>query len=91
MQQFKVLAIDDHPEEVDAVKSFLEGREMPVQVVTSADEALSLLRYQASEIFAVLLDFNLPDQKGDEMIGEIYKMNPDTSVVMLSGDADLPA
>lgn len=84
-QTFKILIVDDHPLVIMATKELLA--EMPgIQVVGSAGtgrKCLELITTLEPDI--VLLDFQLPDQFGDEVAKLIKEINPQIHVIIFTG------
>lgn len=80
-----VLLIDDHPLILSAMKNIVGGLEgvQTVQGVETAYEARELLRCQA-ELNLVLLDLQLGDEDGFDLLVELRHDHPDLPVVVVS-------
>lgn len=80
----KVLIVDDHRELRD-VLSILLGESYEI---TQADSAAALLKAMAQDQpDVVLLDVELPDGNGLEILPQLKKRWPDTEVIVLTGAA----
>jgi signal transduction histidine kinase/response regulator of citrate/malate metabolism len=82
-----VLAVDDFVQIADIIKAYLQHRCLKTLTAGSVAEFRQTLKQVP--IALVLLDINLPDGNGMELIPEIKAVNPDTAVIMLSGMTDL--
>ena len=83
-----VLLVEDHPANVTLIrKVFARRPDVELLVATRGDEAVRIARHARPDL--VLLDLNLPDLGGDEVLSTI-RDDPacaHTRVVMISGDA----
>jgi CheY-like chemotaxis protein len=85
MPQKKVLVVDDDHLICWALEKEFAGLGLSTQVANNGEEALSELRRQAYDI--VFLDIHLPDRNGMTLLGEIERTSPDTTIIIMSGDA----
>ncbi len=79
-----VLLVDDHPFVREGIRSFLSDQP-GFQVVAEAsngDEALHLSEKLRPDF--VLLDINMPDVNGIEILGNLRRSVPDTKVLVLT-------
>lgn len=81
----KVLLVDDHPLILSALKAMVENLVPGVQVnaVASAREARLCLHAQPDHDL-MLLDLQLGDANGFDLLTEVRRSDPDLSVVVLS-------
>jgi len=85
-KELKVLIIDDD----DVMRSFLRMmlREAKVEYIdevgTAAKANKVIIKNKYNLIF---LDINLPDIDGVKFIADIKQKSPDTSIIMISGEA----
>ncbi|WP_417909314.1 response regulator [Candidatus Electronema sp. PJ] len=82
-----VLAVDDFVQIADIIRAYLQHRCLKTLTAGSVAEFKQVLRQ--APVALVLLDINLPDGSGVDLIPEIKAVNPDTAVIMLSGVTDL--
>lgn len=80
----KILMVDDKIKNITATKRFLEMNLFDVDTAQSSAEALSLLKKQ--EYALVLLDYDMPEMKGDTLASMIREAYPTQQVAMFSCD-----
>ena len=81
----RVLLVDDEEEFVEALAQRLEIREFDVTTATSGAEALD--RIAEKEIDLVILDVQMPEVDGLEVLQKIKQRKPLIEVIMLTGHA----
>lgn len=84
----KVMLVDDHASFRQAI-AFILGRKASIDVVAQAgtlDEARQLLSEQAVDVAVV--DFNLPDGSGTEIVEHLRHLNPRGSALLLTASVD---
>ena len=81
----RVLLVDDEEEFVEALAQRLEIREFDVTTATSGTEALD--RIAEKEIDLVILDVQMPEVDGLEVLQKIKQTKPLIEVIMLTGHA----
>src|SRR5512138_2248419 len=87
-KQIKVLIVDDHPGVRVGIKRLLQTAEDMVVVGEGVNgaEAIELVATQTSDI--LLLDIELPDQRGDAVMRHIHNTYPDMKVLAVSSYSD---
>lgn len=86
--RFRVLVVDDEGAFRTALGRRLREMGFEAETVASGEEAISTSRKAASEgpsFDAVLLDLWMPDRNGIETLEELKKIDPNLSVVAISG------
>ncbi len=92
-----IICVDDEPAVLDSLKIELKkalADECIIETAEGGEDALELvaeLQEDKYEVALVLSDYIMPDIKGDELLGRIHKMSPQTLKIMLTGQADLEA
>lgn len=85
---FRVLAIDDHRVLIDALAIFVndvDGMDMlPPQTTAEA----GLAQAKADKPDAVIVDLNLPDRHGIDLIGDLKAIDPGVSILVLTALKD---
>lgn len=81
--QARVLVVDDDAKVVKVVDTFLAS--LGFDVTTAGNGARAEAVFETSNFDLVLLDLNLPDLSGLELLSKFKNRDENTSVVMLSG------
>jgi len=87
-KKIKVLIVDDHSGVRSGIKNLLQGAKDMIVVGEGANgaEALELVNKQKPDI--LLLDIELPDQRGDVVMRHIRKTQPQMKVLAVSSYSD---
>lgn len=85
----KVLLIDDEEEFLSTLSERMEIRGMEVSTAATAQNAVAAL--DSNEYDAIVLDLQMPDMNGIEMLKIIKKNHPEMQVILLTGQATLEA
>ena len=83
----KILVIDDEKSIRDTLKEILEYEEHQVDLAADGDEGLTLFNENKYDI--VLLDIKMPQKDGIEVLEEIFKINYEIPVIMISGHGNI--
>lgn len=83
----KILIVDDEPRLCDSMGILLSSENYSVKTATSGTEAIECLNNNKFDI--ALLDIGLPDMDGYHIADNIIKHYPDTSIIMLTGNASV--
>lgn len=86
-QPQRILIVDDEPRMRSSLRLLLVGEGREILECDSGTHALTILKSQ--EIDLVLLDINLPDMSGLEVMEWIAHNNIPTSMIMVSADANI--
>lgn len=81
-----VLVVDDHFADRETLKVILEERGYLVATAADGAEAIEMVRSQHYDI--VFLDVRLPDMTGFETFERMKKINPQATVIMMTGYAE---
>ncbi len=82
-----VAVVDDSPEIVLLLCHYLEAQGFTVVKAGNAREFYHHLATR--KIALVLLDIELPDQNGNEILDEIVPTHPDLGIIMVTGPTDI--
>ncbi len=85
----KVLLIDDEEEFLSTLSERMEIRGMDVKTASNADSAVAAL--DETEYDAIVLDLQMPEMNGIEMLKAIKVRHPDMQVILLTGHATVEA
>ncbi|NDV18313.1 response regulator [Pseudodesulfovibrio sp. JC047] len=85
----KVLLIDDEVEFLETLSERMKLRGMDVSTAETAGNAVTAL--DSNEYDAIVLDLQMPDMNGIDMLKVIKKSHPEMQVILLTGQATLEA
>ncbi|NTU68327.1 MAG: PAS domain-containing protein [Chlorobiaceae bacterium] len=80
-----VLVVEDEPDIGKIIKMILETHGFTVLLSTTAEEALDLVRHQATDIDLIITDIMLPNMNGIEFRMKILKQNQKIKFLFMSG------
>lgn len=86
-EQFRILIVDDEPEIVDLLEGYLRDMGETVQGVTRGTDAIARQKDEPFDLLVV--DLNLPDINGIELIGKIRQFDSEVEFVIITGYASL--
>lgn len=83
----KVLIVDDHPVVVSGCRTVFAA-DSSMQIISAANEREGLQAYRQSKPDISIIDINLPDLSGYELLRKIRKEDPDAKVIIFSVNED---
>src|SRR5215510_9948845 len=87
-QAKRVLLVDDEPEFIDLLRTFLTARREGGWVVHTAEDYSSALAcLKKNKVDLVVLDLNLPVMDGIQFLKLLKQSHPELPVVILTGHA----
>ncbi|MFN3393106.1 MAG: diguanylate cyclase, partial [Candidatus Thermochlorobacter sp.] len=85
-ETFKVLLIEDNVDHSFLVKSHLQAKgRYEVEVTNSGEQGIEWIRENPSRFDIVLLDYNLPDQNGLDILRRIQSISRFIPIVVITG------
>jgi two-component system, cell cycle sensor histidine kinase and response regulator CckA len=78
-----VLIVDDDPNILRLVEKMLKPRGVLVLVAPRPSEALRIC--EAQKVDVMISDFALPEMDGAKLADRVWKLRPETSVLLISG------
>ena len=85
----KILVIDDHALIREALRGVLKELQGDATVIEAPDWGRALRHIEETpELDLILLDLNLPDRDGFEILADLRKLKPATAAVVLSAQHD---
>ncbi len=81
----RLLLVDDEPKMLGSLRALLDDRGYELHTATCGAEAVKLLGQMAFDL--ALIDLNLPDFSGHEIMDHVNASELDVKVIMLSGAA----
>lgn len=82
-----IVIVDDSPEILLLLNTYLAREEIPLVSATSAEEFSDILH--SHNVALVFLDIGLPGKSGREILPEIVQDNPDLGIIMVTGTIDI--
>ena len=82
MRQGRILIIDDEPSQLELLGMFLGTRGHDVKCAATASEGLLLSQSFRPDV--TILDVNLPDTNGLEVLAKLSKKSPGTGVIIIT-------
>jgi len=82
----RILVCDDEGDIRQLIRQMLERQGFEIAEAQSGGQALEMLRSQTFEL--LLLDFQMPNMSGLELLEAIRPVRPSLKVIMISGTAD---
>ncbi len=83
----RILFIDDDEAIVDGYKFIFECEDFKVDVALDALKALELIK--ANSYSAIVMDYNLPGMKGDDLAEQIQANDNSSCLILISGQKDI--
>jgi DNA-binding NtrC family response regulator len=83
MKQVSILLIEDDASVANAIKRYMNEESLMVEHVDNGADGLSSLRNELPQI--LLLDLNLPDMNGMDILKTIHKESIPTEVIIITG------
>jgi CheY-like chemotaxis protein len=84
-----ILCIDDNDGVLEYQKALLEKRGYAVLTASSARQGLQLAADNG--VAAVIVDYHMPEINGHEVALEIKRLKPNTPIVMVSSEEQIPS
>jgi DNA-binding NarL/FixJ family response regulator len=83
MANLVVLIIDDHPVVISGCRTIL-SRDAGIKVLAASDHKTGMQAFNSHKPDVTIVDINLPDLSGFEVLRQIRKGSPEAAVIMLS-------
>lgn len=84
---YKILLIDDKKLDIETTLAEFAGEpDLEFTAASSSEKALELVRRAPDAFAVILLDYNMPETKGDKVARDLLEINKRLNIVILSGD-----
>jgi len=80
-----ILVVDDDPLALNITQRLLHRTGYTVWTASGGEEAINLYKRHAKQINLVLLDVVMPYVNGEEVYRELVRINPDVTILVVSG------
>ncbi|MBW2713218.1 MAG: response regulator [Deltaproteobacteria bacterium] len=87
MLKHTVLFVDDEPNILKALERLLRNEDLRTLCASRPSEALNLLKNE--QVHVVVSDMRMPEQSGEELLGNIRESHPEIIRIMLTGHSDI--
>ena len=87
VRKTKVLIVDDHPVVVSGCRAIFAS-DRSVQIISAQNEREGLAAYRQAKPNVAIIDINLPDLSGYELLRKIRKEDPEAKIIMFSVNED---
>ena len=84
----KIMIVDDETEVRNMLERFLSKHNHEVRILSSGEEAITLLKTGTYQPDVVLVDVNLSGMDGFVTLKQIRNFNNDVNIIMMSGTSD---
>jgi two-component system, cell cycle response regulator CpdR len=78
----RILVVDDEPLVCDSITRILALDQHDVRTAASGQEALAI--FQTAKFDVVIIDYQMPDIKGDKLAAAIRALVPQQSIIMIT-------
>ena len=83
---YTVLIVDDEPGQLDSLKELMTISGYEVSTASCGFDAIKMLEQQSYD--SVLLDLNMPNGSGYEVIDHVAHTKIDVKIIVISGNTD---
>ena len=81
-ESLTILCIDDHVNDLEFARCYLEESGYNVLTATSGEQAIEIAR--RNSIAGVLLDYRMPGKDGEHVALDIWRAHPEVPIILLS-------
>ena len=85
----RILVVDDESLVSDSIRRILALDQHAVETVTSAQDAL--VAFQPGKFDLIIIDYEMPDTKGDKLAAAIKALAPQQPILMITAYATASA
>jgi two-component system NtrC family response regulator len=86
LPDFNILLIDDEPNQITSIQSFLKRRNFNVYSANSGEEGLKILSEHGIDL--IFTDFRMPDMSGLDVVKSVKQFKPELPVVIVTAFSD---
>ncbi len=82
MKELTILIVEDERSQRELLRDFLAKQGYRVREAQNGDEAVDLVRHSPPDI--VLVDFKMPGKNGQDVLGDVKRLDPEVAVIMMT-------
>ena len=86
-----ILVVDNDALVLEGIRYGAEANGLDTELYTSGRKAIEAFRKNPLKYSMVVVDFEMPEMNGDEVLKEIIKIHPGVRAAIISGDVDAAA
>jgi len=79
----KIMVVDDDQSFLEMLKDYFLSHQYEVSCANSASKAIVSMREKRHKV--VILDYQMPEVKGDDLIAMLQKINPSARFIIVTG------
>lgn len=83
---YKILVVDDSPEDLEKTKSILEPHKYRIDTAESGETAIEIMSRSRGEYALVIVDYMMTGISGAQTTEELLRVHQDLNVIVLSKD-----
>ncbi|MBU0991653.1 MAG: response regulator [Proteobacteria bacterium] len=83
----KIIIVDDEVRFLESQKVLLESDGFKVEIASSGPAAISMFQIQKFDLY--IFDINMPEMDGFQLMKEVFKIDPDAFIIMMTGDVSV--
>lgn len=87
-KELKILIVEDDFDLLWMLKKLLSSQGYAILTAVTAAQGIEVFSRNVLDIGAIIVDLSLPDQDGEVVINEIFKVTPDIPVIITTGSED---
>ena len=84
----KILIIEDDFDLLWMLKKLLSTQGFPILTAVTGAQGIEVFSRNIFDISVVVIDLSLPDQDGEVVVSEIFKVLPDIPIIITTGSED---
>jgi DNA-binding NtrC family response regulator len=79
----KILIVDDDASFLEMLHNYFTSHQYEVAAAPTVEKAIQLMREGRFKV--VILDYQMPQAKGDDLIGILQRLNPSAKFIVVTG------
>lgn len=88
IKESKILIIEDDYDLLWMLKKLLSTEGYLILTAVTAAQGIEIFSRNVFDIAAIIVDLSLPDQDGEVVVNEVFKVMPDMPIIITTGSED---